>query len=302
MDAALITQLGPEDLRKALPGFLSGYIADPEVAARNRARMEAMVARFSAEDLASLHASLASLGDERRVYRAHARAGEVARAWMRDLVLEDRLEGVAHLGAAVEAGPTVVVANHVSYVDTSATDGVLAWAGHADLADRIVTAAGPKVYSDLFRRVAAAALNTLPVPQSTSFGHTAPLPPRELARQAGESLEAARDALRQGLAFQIYPEGSRTRTGRLQPFLKATWRYLDAPVRHVVPLAILGTREIFPVGARQLTPGPVTLCFGPPIEVAGSGGPREALARAHAALAALLPDSRKPNPDEPALR
>jgi 1-acyl-sn-glycerol-3-phosphate acyltransferase len=73
-------------------------------------------------------------------------------------------------------------------------------------------------------------------------------------------------------------------------------------VVRVVPLAVLGTSDMFPVGARQLVPGPVDVRFGDPIDVAAAGGPREALALAHAAVAALLPASRKPDPAEPALR
>jgi hypothetical protein len=97
-----------------------------------------------------------------------------------------------HLDRATRLGPTLPVGNHLSYFDASSTDALVAWSGRTDLADRIVAAAGPKVYEDLFRLVAASCLNTLPVPQSTSFAHTAKLAPRELARK-GLEVAAAKD-------------------------------------------------------------------------------------------------------------
>src|SRR5690606_23353064 len=108
--------------------------------------------------------------------------------------------------------------------------------------------------------------------------------PRDLARHARESLDAARDALREGHALQVYPEGARSRTHRLGPFLRGVHRYLADPVRWVVPAAILGTERVFPVDATALSPSEITLMFAPPIAIADAGGPRDALEQAHRAI------------------
>lgn len=290
-----VRQLGPEGLRQVLPAFLADYIDEPEARARNLARVQALVAGWSDRTAAEVFERLTALKAGDGVLRAHPACRELARVWTRDVVLEPTLVGVEHLAAAVAAGPTVVLGNHLSYFDTSATDAVLAWSGHEDLADRLVAAAGPKVYEDTFRRIAAVCLHTLPVPQSGQLAHTQKLPVRELARQARASLDGAQAAAADGLVMLLYPEGSRTRTGRMGSFLKGVHRYLAVGEEvSVVPCAVDGTQGIMPLEARRLRPGPVRLAFGPPLRVGPDGGTREVLEGAWHQLAALLPDPLRP--------
>jgi 1-acyl-sn-glycerol-3-phosphate acyltransferase len=195
----------------------------------------------------------------------------------------------------------VVLCNHRSYFDTTATDAALAWAGEEALANRLAAVAGPKVYADLFRRFAAACLNTVPAPQSTALEGTARLAARDLARRALESVATAHRAIADGHVLLLYPEGSRTRTGRLRPFLKAVHRYLAVDGLFLVPAVILGSERVMPIDADRLHPAPVALRFAAPLSVAAAGGPRGALEAAHAAIAALLPPPARPAPGEPAV-
>jgi 1-acyl-sn-glycerol-3-phosphate acyltransferase len=301
VDVSVLADLGPSELRTVLPGFLASFVADPARAASNRARMAELVAGWSDEACRSVLSSLSRVGREHRVYDANPTCRDLSRQWSRDAVLEPVLEGVEHLRAAAARGPTIVVCNHLSYIDTTATDAVLAWHGHADLADRLVAAAGPKVYADLFRLIAASCLNTLPVPQSTSLSHTAKLGARELARKAHESLESTREALERGYVLLLYPEGSRSRSGRLGPFLKGTRRYLTCiEGAAVVPMAISGTDRLMPVGEPKLHPGPVAVRIAPALSAGPDGSARDLLEAAHAAVAALLPEALRPPPDAPA--
>lgn len=300
VDVSVLAALGPTELRAVLPGFLSSFVVDPERAASNRARMAAMVAGWSDEACEAVLATLRSIGREHRVYPANPSCRVLSREWSRDVILDPVLQGVEHLAHAIERGPTIVVCNHLSYIDATATDAILAWHGHARLADRVVAAAGPKVYADLFRLVAAACLNTLPVPQSTSLGHTAKLGVRELARKAHESLESTHAALEKGHVLLLYPEGSRTRTGRLGPFLKATYRYLSCVDGiSVVPMSIVGTSALMPVSDPKLHPGPVEVRFGPALVNGEDGTARELLEAAHASVASLLPERLRPPADAP---
>lgn len=298
MSASLLSSLTPAALPKILPGYLSSLIVDPVVAAAARARIAAIVEAWPEETSVQLLDALQTLGQEHRVYYANPAAREISRAWCGASFSSWTVEGAEHLRAAHAAGPTMIVCNHTSYLDTSATDALLAWSGNADLADRLVAIAGPKVYAELFRRVASACLNTLPVPQSSTIAHAEPLPPREIARRAICSLEAATAACNAGDIPLLYAEGSRSRTGHLGSFLKATHRYLDlAEAISVVPTVILGTREAMPIDEERLHPGPVTLRFGPALP--HGIPPRERLAAAHAAVAALLPEDHKPYPETP---
>src|SRR5690606_36428143 len=182
--------LDPATLRALLPGFLAAHVADDAAAARNRARTAELLARASDEEVMAALAQLRTLGDEPRVYPANPLCRAVGRTWTREVVTELRVEGADRLAEAAARGPVVLLCNHVSYFDSSAIDAALVRSGHQALADRTISAAGPKVYGDLFRRFASGCLSTLPVPQSTSLGHTAALSPRELARRAISSLHA----------------------------------------------------------------------------------------------------------------
>lgn len=293
--AAAVQELGPTGLRAVLPAFLAGYISDEQAKATNLARVQALVDGWSDATTAEVLERLVSLRAGDGVLRAHPACRELARVWTRDVVLSPELVGVEHLREAVEAGPTVVLGNHLSYFDTSAADATLAWAGHADLADRLVAAAGPKVYEDTFRRIAAVCLHTLPVPQSTSLAHTQKIPVRELARQVRASLDGAKRGAAEGLVMLLYPEGSRTRTGRMGSFLRGVHRYLGVgEAVSVVPCAIVGTEAIMPLADRKLTPGRVHLSFGPALRVGRDGTTKDVLEGSFHGVARLLPPGLQP--------
>jgi 1-acyl-sn-glycerol-3-phosphate acyltransferase len=295
LDRTVLTSLGPDDLRAVIPRFLAGFVGDPEVAGINRARIAGLVGGWSDATCREVVTLLATIGEEHRVYPAHPACRALSRAWSSDVMVDPVVTGVEHVVEASRHGPVLLLGNHVSYFDTSATDAILASAGHTAIADRLVTAAGPKVYQELFRLVAAACLNTLPVPQSTSLSHTEKLAPRELARRALESVGAARAALEDGAILLVYPEGSRSRTGQLGTFLKGVHRWLDCMEGiRAVPIAIAGTQEVMPVGQPQLFPRQVALSFGEPLEVGRDGDPRQILDRARDAIASLLPLHMQP--------
>jgi 1-acyl-sn-glycerol-3-phosphate acyltransferase len=84
------------------------------------------------------------------------------------------------------------------------------------------------------------------------------------SRAALGSLDAARAVLARGGAFGIHPEGSRSRDGRLyRGRTGVAWLALEtgAPV---VPVAVIGTDRILPVGARLPRLGRITVRFGQP--------------------------------------
>jgi len=91
---------------------------------------------------------------------------------------------------------------------------------------------------------------------------------RDTHRSAQESLDKALEVLQDGEAFGIYPEGTRSRDGRLyRGRTGVAWLALTAGVP-VVPVALEGTERIQPVGSRLPRVDKVTVRFGPPLHFA----------------------------------
>ena len=76
-------------------------------------------------------------------------------------------------------------------------------------------------------------------------------------------------SLRGGGAFGIYPEGTRSRDGRLyRGRTGVAWLALEAGCP-IVPVGLTGTPDIQPVGSRFPRRAKVRVEFGTPIHVAG---------------------------------
>jgi 1-acyl-sn-glycerol-3-phosphate acyltransferase len=117
------------------------------------------------------------------------------------------------------------------------------------------------------------------------------------------SLQTALDVLREGHAFGIYPEGTRSRDGRLYRGRTGVGWLALAARAPVVPVALTGTDEVQPVGSRRLRIHPVHIRFGPAVDpgpwvdaVAASGGAgrarREITDEVMERIAAMSPQER----------
>lgn len=182
-----------------------------------------------------------------------------------------KVEGQEHL-KGVE-GPVVVVANHTSHFDCPV---ILAALPHRIRHRTIVAAA-----ADYFYKVQAVGALT-----SLALG-TVPFERHEGSR---ESLEKLKEGIHRGWSVLIFPEGSRSNTGRLGHFKRgAAYLCVDAKCA-AVPVYLEGAYDIMPKGASFPRPGRVLARFGPPV------GPRPGddydsfTARMHDAVIALGAD------------
>lgn len=83
--------------------------------------------------------------------------------------------------------------------------------------------------------------------------------------EARRSVDAAVDALRSGLHITIFPEGTRSPDGRLQPFKKGAFFLAEGTGAPVIPVVIRGTERMMPKGTLKITPGEAVIRFLPPI-------------------------------------
>ncbi|WP_420040396.1 lysophospholipid acyltransferase family protein [Gordonia sp. MP11Mi] len=83
------------------------------------------------------------------------------------------------------------------------------------------------------------------------------------------ALTAAERTLAAGGVWAIYPEGTRSPDGRLHRGHTGVLRVAARmPTTPIVPVALAGTDEVNPPGARRIVPGRVTVRIGAPLAVA----------------------------------
>lgn len=101
-------------------------------------------------------------------------------------------------------------------------------------------------------------------------------------------LRRTKKALDDGVSVIVFPEGSRTRDGRVGPFREGIFRMLPHLEYPVVPMSIVGAYEWYKTGDWMLHPATVTVYLHDTIETKGlTKKDVEALQeRVHAAVAA----------------
>jgi 1-acyl-sn-glycerol-3-phosphate acyltransferase len=85
------------------------------------------------------------------------------------------------------------------------------------------------------------------------------------ARKSARSVRAVIDGLRAGKSLAVFPEGTRTRDGRLQEFKPGTFRIAVRAGVPIVPVTIRGTYALLPKTTLAPRPGRVDVFIGTPI-------------------------------------
>jgi 1-acyl-sn-glycerol-3-phosphate acyltransferase len=86
---------------------------------------------------------------------------------------------------------------------------------------------------------------------------------------AFQSISEAAQKIRGGVSVMIFPEGTRSKDGKIRPFKKGGFVLaVDAGVP-IIPIILHGTRSIMPKGQLRVYPGNVLIDIKKPVETSG---------------------------------
>jgi 1-acyl-sn-glycerol-3-phosphate acyltransferase len=85
-------------------------------------------------------------------------------------------------------------------------------------------------------------------------------------RDTVEAMNEAAQKIRDGMSVVIFPEGSRSPDGSIQPFKKGGFTLAIKSRVPIVPVAISGSRDIMPKDRLTASPGEIRMLVDPPIE------------------------------------
>ena len=100
------------------------------------------------------------------------------------------------------------------------------------------------------------------------FGHFIMID-RSNPRDAMMSIERAAQTIHRGQSVILFPEGTRTSTGRLQPFKRGAFTLAAKSGVPVVPMTINNTYGILPKGSLNVKRADISVVFGAPISTDG---------------------------------
>ena len=115
---------------------------------------------------------------------------------------------------------------------------------------------------------------------------------RKRARGGKRSIERAAALMRErGYSYLVFPEGTRSRDGRIKDFRRGGFFLALESGAPIVPISITGTFELMPKGSLFARPGRVRVQFHPPISTEGCTleNMRELMARVKCAIESGLP-------------
>ncbi len=161
------------------------------------------------------------------------------------LGLPVRVAGLEHLGGGA---PRVYMANHVSFLD------------------------GPLLYilvPERLRVILKKSLFRIPIVGSAmKYAGFVPVDRRGV-RGGKAGIEQASARIRtEGLSFLIFPEGTRSRDGRIQAFRRGGFFLALGAGAPIVPVSIRGAFRIMPRGRWVPRRGSVDIIFHPPVDTA----------------------------------
>ena len=110
--------------------------------------------------------------------------------------------------------------------------------------------------------------------------------------QTRKAVDEALERVGNGVGILFFAEGTRSMDGRLLPFKKGAFRFATSQHLPVLPVSIVGTRDIMAAKSSLIFPGTIRLVTHPPIEARADWGENDIPAlmqQTRDAIASALP-------------
>jgi 1-acyl-sn-glycerol-3-phosphate acyltransferase len=157
--------------------------------------------------------------------------------------------------------PLTFICNHLTYADSHVLEMMLIRFGFQDLANHMIHIAGQKTF-EIWRYSLTRSLNTIRVYQPK-----ANIDRMLKKKMNSRALRWAARQKRKGYSLLVFPEGTRTRMEKrfnLKGGNPRTTIYFRNSI--VVPLGLMGSEEMMPVGKILPRPATISLRIGKPID------------------------------------
>ena len=93
---------------------------------------------------------------------------------------------------------------------------------------------------------------------------------RQNYEKAMKSIEEAKDKMqKQNISIVVFAEGTRSKTGEIQPFKRGAFRLATKVGYPIIPTTIIGSNKIMPKGTYKLKKGIIKVFFDKPITSEG---------------------------------
>lgn len=161
-------------------------------------------------------------------------------------IFRPRITGAEHVPAA---GPVIIAANHESF------------------ADQFLIPLGARRQVFYFAKAEYFNAPGLRGKAMAAFFHGMGQVPVERTdtRSAAAVIDVGLDVLGEDCALGIFPEGTRSPDGRLYKFRTGVARLAIRSGAPVVPVGLVGSRDVLPSDSRIPHRAPVSMHFGPPL-------------------------------------
>lgn len=173
-------------------------------------------------------------------------AHNVSRLWCRLICklngVKVEIEGMENI---LTNRPQIFVSNHQGYFD------IFALSGYIPVQIRWV--AKSRLFKIPFLGGSMKASGYIPVERGDR-------------KKAYEAFNRTLEKIKEGSSIIIFPEGTRSEDGTIGPFKKGSNLIASRSKSPMVPITIIGSRDIIKKGSARITPGPIRVVISPPVQ------------------------------------